>query len=160
VTEGGGPYSRQVYDDPRLDATLRALAGTVSLDEPAFPARIDRYFAEVRDEAERSEKVACAFAEGSDTVSVRALLRGEDDGISFVVGSCDPDLREDLRAVARIEGRWARRYALKRLLPRVARCSVSLRVSEEVADRMTDEVIYGIRFLKPELFDENGTGIS
>lgn len=160
VTENGDLYARQVYDDPRLDATLRALAGTVTLDEPEFPARIDRYFAEVRDEAERSEKVACAFSEGSDAVSVRTLLRGEDDGISFVIGSCGPGLREELRAVARIEGRWARRYALKRLLPRVARCSVSLRVSEEVADRMTDEVIYGIRFLKPELFDENGTGIS
>lgn len=160
VTEGVGLYSRQVYDDPRLDATLRALAGTVTLDEPAFPARIDRYFAEVRDEAERSEKVACAFAEGSDTISIRALLRGEDDGISFVVGSCDPGLREELRAVARIEGRWARRYALKRLLHRVAQCSVSIRVSEAEADRMTDEVICGVRFIKPELFDEDGTGIS
>ena len=160
VTEDGDLYARQVYDDPRLDATLRALAGTVTLDEPAFPARIDRYFAEVRDEAERSEKVACAFAEGSDTLSVRALLRGEDDGISFVIGSCDPGLREELRAVARIEDRWERRYALKRLLPRVARCSVSLRVSEEDADRMTDEVIYGFRFVREPYYDSEGVGLS
>ena len=160
VTEGGRLYARQVYDDPRLDATVLALVGTTALDEPEFPARVDWYFADVRDGALRSEKVAHALAEGDEDVSVRALLRGADDETSFVVAACDPALLADLRSAAGIEDRWDRRYALKRVLPRVARCSVSIRVSEEEADRMTEEVVFGFRVLRPERYDREGTGIS
>lgn len=161
VTDSGGLFADQIYDTERLESTVRALAGVTVVEEPEFPPLVARYFAEVGALAGSSEKVAHALAEGAPDPSIRTLLRGDDDGESFLIASCDPGLVPALRAVSGIEDRWTRRHALMRLLPRIARSSVSIRVSSpEAADQMTEEIVYGFRVAREVYYDVEGTGLS
>lgn len=168
ITDHGRPHSdkdsvfaNQIYDIERLESTVRALAGVTAVEEPEFPPLVARYFAEVGALAGSSEKVAHALSEGAPDPSIRTLLRGDDDGESFLIASSDPGVIPELRAVTEIEDRWTRRHALMRLLPRIARSSVSIRVSSpEVADQMTEEIICGFRVAREVYYDAEGTGLS
>lgn len=160
-TEWGGLFADQIYDTERLESTVRALAGITVIEEPDFPSLIARYFADIGGLARSSEKVAHAFADGASDPSIRVLLRGDDEGETFLIASCDPGLVPALQAITREEDRWVRRHALMRLLPRIAWSSVSIRVSSsEVADQMTEETIYGFRVANEVYYDADGTGLA
>jgi len=161
VTDAGYLYAAQIYDAVRLESTARALAGVQTVAEPAFPPLVARYFAEIGDLAFASDQVCHAFADGAESPEIRTLLRGEDDGEAFLVASGDPTLVPALRAVAGIADWRVRRHALQRLLPRIARCSVSLRVSSPAAaEQMTAETVFGFRVVREEYYDAGGVGLT
>ena len=67
------------------------------------------------------------FAKWEEDVSVRTLLRGEnEEKINFLVVSQDPALKKDMESTGTIEDRWQRREAWRKLAGRIARIRVSV----------------------------------
>jgi CRISPR-associated endonuclease/helicase Cas3 len=120
-------FASYIYDPVLREVTGQVLAGREEVLEEEVFSLTHQYFDGLRARKNTGEDFLRAWAGWEETDSVKRLLRGpERPQVAFVVIEEDPGLRGDLEAAQRIEDRWQRRRAFRRLAARVARVTVSV----------------------------------
>jgi CRISPR-associated endonuclease/helicase Cas3 len=133
ASERGRPFGDYVYDPIHLQETFEALRGRSDVEEEQVHELCAAYFAALRrkmDVGQQVTKSLASWRELPDTArlrTVRELLRGEvRDKVDFLIVERGCGLARRLRACLRIEDRWARRRALRRLAPQIQSRTVSV----------------------------------
>jgi CRISPR-associated endonuclease/helicase Cas3 len=121
-------FASYIYTDKvLLPVTQEVLAEREEvLEEEVYPLT-ERYFKALCTSKDTGKEWLTKWAGWQEVDSVKAQLRGKQPKkVAFVVVENDPGLRGDLEAAQRVDDRWDRRRAFRRLAARVARLTVSV----------------------------------
>ena len=134
----GKRYSEQVYKtnsgpDISLQETRRVLEDFDTVDEEDVLELTQRYFEAIRMYKDLGQEHTADWAYFRDHLNVSQLLRGDQDRqYQFVVaerdepGKSELGLEAALSKALKIEDRWEKRRALRRLAPRMAQVTVNV----------------------------------
>ena len=116
-----------VYDDVHLAVTRQILSNHTVINEKEILQLADEYFRRLSSVKDKGELHLQRFARWEDDVSVKELLRGKSrEEYTFLVSEQDPDIKADMAKAQKIENRWERREAWRKLASRIARVSVTV----------------------------------
>lgn len=115
------------YDTIHLQETRKVLASSEEILEEDIVDICCQYFAALSIKKDTGVDLTESFARWKDMPSVRELLRGkEQEQYHLLVIEQDPELKNELESVIKINDRWKRRRALKLLAGRIAQVTVSV----------------------------------
>ena len=172
VSENSKVYSSQVYDDILLECTAVSLNNSTKISESQFYDYGTYYFNAVRERLGQSMRIVQAFAgyshkyekEGKEkVVNIKELLRGEQWQEQFIVPSLDLELPEEIKKALKIDDRWKRRFAIKRLGRRIAETSVNVRFEGWMPNRpdvLANNQIDNFLILDEQYYDKKGVGFN
>ncbi len=136
VDEDNRRYSDMIYDDVHLNVTRKLLENiTKTMEHGIVPEFLEeevldyteRYFEELTWSKDTGQIHLERFARWQDDISVRELLRGKEKyQYTFLVLEQDRSLKDAMDAVVRIDDRWQRREAWKKLAGRMAMVAVNI----------------------------------
>ena len=138
MNDKGKRYSEQVYKvngspDISLQETRKVLEGLSAVAEEDVLELSQTYFAAIREHKDLGQKHTDDWAYFREHLNVSKLLRGDQDNqYQFIVAERDEPsdgdrpLEKVLSQALKIEDRWEKRRALKRLAPRMAKVAVSV----------------------------------
>lgn len=127
IAQNGRRFSEMIYDPVHLQETRRIIEDIERIEEEHILDLSNRYFAALSEKKNLGLEHLERFARMDEDEPVQVLLRGEEkEQFVFLVLQQDPELRGDLEAANKVEDRWQRREALRRLAGRIARISVSV----------------------------------
>ena len=132
VGDNGRQFSLMIYDQVLLQTTRTVLGDSATLPEEDILPLTEAYFEILKRELNHGEAFTKAWARWEDTESVRSLLRGDSEQVTFVVVERDPDLEEALEQVTQIGDRWEKRRAIRQLAGRLAKVSVSVYAKKDL----------------------------
>ncbi len=132
VSENGRRFSEMIYDDMHMQVTRQLLSNIDEIQEEDILELTNKYFAALAEKKNLGDEHVERFARWQEDFPVRTLLRGEDtEKDSFLILEQDPSLKNDMLATARIEDRWKRREAWRKLAGRIAKVTVSIYANRE-----------------------------
>ena len=127
VNRHGRRYSEMVYDDVHLEKTRKVLRDKQVIKESNVLPLAEEYFSLLSEAKDTGNVHLERFARWEEGVSIRELLRGKDrEEYVFLVIEQDSDLKLDMGKAQRIDDRWERREAWRKLAARIARISVTV----------------------------------
>lgn len=126
LAKNGRRFSEMIYDPVHLQETRRIIERIDRLEEEQILDLANRYFAALSEKKNLGVQHLDRFARWEEDEPVQTLLREEREQVAFLVLEQDPTLREELEAVSKVEDRWQRREAWRKLAGRIARVSVSI----------------------------------
>jgi len=167
ISEKNKRFSDMIYDDILLGCTARSISGNQIIPEEKFYEFGKQYFDLIRPLLGQSMKIVKAYSEYSHKyndkeVNIKKLLRGEMHQEQFIIPSLDKDLPNEIIKALKIEDRWKRRYAIKRLRKRISANSVSINFEKWMpynADDFTNEKIGNFRIINKQFYDKKGVGL-
>jgi CRISPR-associated endonuclease/helicase Cas3 len=120
-------FSDLIYDQIHLNETCRALEGFSEILEEEVIEVCNRYFEGLAAKKDTGKAITKAYARWEEMPSVQELLRGKENlQYRFIVIEQDPELKGEMEEALAISERWERRRALRNLVGRIARISVSV----------------------------------
>jgi CRISPR-associated endonuclease/helicase Cas3 len=126
LTQNGRRFSEMIYDSVHLQETRRIIEDIDRVEEEQILDLANRYFAALTEKMNLGGEHLKRFARWEEDAPVQTLLREEREQVAFLVLEQDPTLREELEAASKVEDRWQRREAWRKLAGRIARVSVSI----------------------------------
>jgi CRISPR-associated endonuclease/helicase Cas3 len=149
VDENDHRFSEMIYDDFHLQATWDVINGIKEIPEEEILELTERYFEKLYHNDIGMTHLK-RFARWQDDDPVQELLRGKErQQITFLVLDEDPTLKEEMASANKIEDRWQRREAWRKLSGRIAMVSVNVFASFQFRpDHMTDPYL-GHNILRP-----------
>jgi CRISPR-associated endonuclease/helicase Cas3 len=126
LAKNGRRFSEMIYDPVHLQETRRIIEGIDRVGEEHILDLANRYFAALSEKKNLGVQHLDRFARWEEDEPVQTLLREEREQVAFLVLEQDPTLREDMEAASKVEDRWQRREAWRKLAGRIARVSVSI----------------------------------
>lgn len=127
VNEDGRRYSEMIYDSTHLQVTRKVINTAIEIEEREVLQLTTKYFKELAAKKDTGTIHLQRFASWQEDSSVRELLRGKERlQYSFIVLTQDPKLRDDIDEAIKVEDRWQRREAIRKLSGRIAMVSVNI----------------------------------
>lgn len=127
LAQNGHRFSEMIYDPVHLQETRRIIEGIDRVEEEQILELANRYFAALSEKKNLGVEHLERFARWEEDEPVQTLLRGEEkEQLVFLVLEQDPGLRREMEAASKVEDRWQRREAWRKLAGRIARVSVSI----------------------------------
>lgn len=127
LAKNGRRFSEMIYDPMHLQETRRIIEGIDQVEEEQILDLANRYFAALSERMNLGVEHLERFARWEEDEPVQTLLRGEEkEQVELLVLEQDPALKEEMEVASRVENRWQRREAWRRLAGRIARISVSV----------------------------------
>lgn len=127
VSENGRSYAEMIYDPVALQVTRQLIGASLVIKEEEVLQLSDAYFKELNERKDTGQVHLDRFAEWQEDLSIRELLRGRDrEQYAFLVAEKDPGIMDEMAAADRIEDRWQRKEAWRKLSGRIAQTSVNL----------------------------------
>jgi CRISPR-associated endonuclease/helicase Cas3 len=139
-----------IYDNVHLQVTRDVIRGIEEISEEEILGLSERYFEELYHCKDVGMEHLKRFARWQDDEPVLELLRGKErQQITFLVLGEDPGLREAMVNANKIEDRWQRREAWRKLSGRIATVSVSIFASFQFRPESIAEYWMGHYILFP-----------
>lgn len=127
LAENGRRFSEMIYDPVHLQETRRIIDGLDRVEEEQVLELANCYFAALSEKKTLGVEHLERFARWEEDEPVHTLLRGEEkEQFVFLVLEQDPELRRKMEAASKVEDRWQRREAWRKLAGRIAQISVSV----------------------------------
>jgi CRISPR-associated endonuclease/helicase Cas3 len=150
VDENDHRFSEMIYDNVHLQVTRDVIRGIEEISEEEILGLSERYFEELYHCKDVGMEHLKRFARWQDDEPVLELLRGKErQQITFLVLGEDPGLREAMVNANKIEDRWQRREAWRKLSGRIATVSVSIFASFQFRPESIAEYWMGHYILFP-----------
>jgi CRISPR-associated endonuclease/helicase Cas3 len=127
ISKNGRRFSEMIYDPVHLQETWRIIEGLERVEEEQVLELANRYFVALSEKKNLGAEHLERFARWEEDEPIHTLLRGEEkDQVDFLVLEQDPALRKEMEAASKVEDRWQRREAWRKLAGRIARVSVNI----------------------------------
>lgn len=127
LAKNGHRFSEMIYDTVHLQETRRIIESIALVEEEQILDLANRYFSALSEKKNLGAQHLERFARWEEDAPVQTLLRGEEnEQLVFLVLEQDPSLRGEMEAASKVENRWQRREAWRKLAGRIARVSVSI----------------------------------
>lgn len=161
-------YSEMVYDGILLQCTNFSVEGNLKIAEENFYSIGSLYFDLVRDKIGQSMQIVEGYAQythkyNKKTINIKEILRDNTHQEQFIVASLDKKLPTEIESALKIDDRWERRYAMKKLGKRITANSVNVRFEEWMFCKPDDITINKIgkfvRILDEQFYDIDHVGL-
>jgi CRISPR-associated endonuclease/helicase Cas3 len=127
INEKGRSFSEMIYDEVSLHVTRSLINSLSIIREEEVLTLSDQYFEELDKRKNTGQEHLNRFIKWQEDLSVRELLRGKErEKYSFLVVEQDQSIKDAMAEAYRMENRWERREAWRRLSGRIAAISVDL----------------------------------
>jgi CRISPR-associated endonuclease/helicase Cas3 len=127
VSENGRSYAEIIYDPVALQVTRQLISASEIIKEEEVLEISDAYFNQLDKLKDTGQLHLDRFANWQEDLPIRELLRGKDrEQYAFIVAEQDAEILHEMAAAEKMEDRWQRKEAWRRLSGRIAQISVNL----------------------------------
>ncbi len=158
VDEKGRRYSEMIYDDGvALHETRRLIEPFPVIKEEDILPISEAYFERLDKLKDTGKQHLERFCRWQEDVSVKELLRGKErEQYTFLVIEQDPGLKEAMVDANRIDDRWKRREAWRKLAGRIAEVSVNVFAQRAFSPQEIATEFLGHWVLRKGYYDSEG----
>ena len=149
-------FCEMIYDKTHLQKTRQALKNVTNIHEEDIIAVTENYFELLSDAVNTGEKYLEDFSYWKPIEDIRTVLRGESiEKYEFCLLDRNPELKQKIQEIVKIQDRWERRDAWKNIAGKIAELTVSVIARSGFSPEEIASNHFGIWVLDKRYYDDN-----